>query len=152
MTSAATEAVSRAIIMDSSSQWASSEMTETWEATISRASLSLTKDLTRARTKAQSKSSVSSLDRNAEEAAAWACPSGETVAAAEATVETEVAEMATEAAAEATEETEVAVMATEAVVSEVTGEVAATVADLTMATGTEAATEVTVEASAAEAT
>ena len=51
--------------------------------------------------------------------------------------------------AEATEETE-AVASGE--ISEVTGAVAATVADLTTATGTEAAIGVTGEATAAEAT
>lgn len=145
MTLEATEAVSKAIIVDSSSRWTSSEMTECPETTISRASLSLTKDSTRARTRAQSKSSASSPGRTAAgEAAAWACPSEETVA--------EEATAATEAVVEATEETEVAVMATEVAVSEVTEEMVATVADSTMATGTEAVTEVTGEASAAEAT
>ena len=144
MTLEATEAVSKAIIVDSSSRWTSLEMTECLETTISRASLSLTKDSTRARTRSQSKSSASSPGRTAAgEAAAWACPSEETVAA-EATAGTEVVE--------ATEETEVAVMATEEAVSEGTEEMVATVADSTMATGTEAVTGVTGEASAAEAT
>ena len=65
--SEATEAVSRAIIMDSSNQWLSSEMTETLETTRSRASLSLTKDSTRVKTKPQNKSSALSHARKEEE-------------------------------------------------------------------------------------